>query len=218
MLKDHGLEKDSIAKMEFSCESCDYKTLYRGSLKIHMVKHSTGKLICSECGKNFKYRSSLEDHMKMHKGLFDFPCLQCESRFISKFRLKAHETAKHTNQSFICEKCGKEFRLRQGYTNHMTLHTGTKPHRCREGCDKQFRNYNNRAEHERKHRGIKTFVCKYCGKTFMKKDSLRVHVRRHEGRREHRCATCGRGFVEPAGARRCRHSQAHNHTSVRLAG
>ena len=121
--------------------------------------------------------------------------------------MRSHISSKHSKTMFICEECGKEFRLKQQYNTHLTFHTGEKKIPCRAiGCQKMFRTYNTRTNCEIKHKGIKNYKCDLCPKLFLRRSNLKLHIKRHKGIKNYTCATCGRAFVEPAGARLCKHS------------
>ena len=205
----HGEEKDSWAGARLKCDHCEKIFDNKTGLKVHAQKHSQEKnYLCALCPKRFKSRDSLRFHKRRHDGEENFECKHCERKYVAHTLLRAHVLAKHetSTEVFTCDHCKKEFNKKEKLKYHITLHTGERPFKCREGCEKYFRNRNCQYEHERMHRGVKEFQCASCPKMFMKKTSLRVHMKRHEGKKDHQCAVCGKAFVEPAGARNCRHS------------
>ena len=207
MMVVHDMKRDEVSAIEHKCVHCDFKTDKRRTLEGHLRNHKTERFICTECGKKLKGKISMKHHMKKHKGIYDFQCEECEKKFVSPGTLRGHTLARHSNAVFICEECGTEFKLKQQYKNHLTLHTGERKIPCRAiGCRKMFRSYNARSNCETAHKGIKNFKCKLCSKLFLRRNSFKLHTKRHEGIKNHTCATCGRAFVEPAGARKCKHS------------
>ena len=129
--------------------------------------------------------------------------------------MRGHKKSQHEKNVLICEECGSEFRLKQYYDKHLTLHTGEKKIPCRfEGCGKKFRQYTSRKNCEAKHKGEKKYKCDLCPKLFMRVNNLKIHKKRHLGKKDHSCKTCGRAFVEPAGARKCKHSVHSEQKSV----
>ena len=205
----HGEERDNWAGARFKCDHCDKIFDNKTGLKIHAQKHSQEKnYLCALCPKRFKSRNSLRFHKRRHDGEENFECEHCERKYVSSSSLRGHVLAKHeiSSEIFTCDHCKKKFNKKQKLKSHITLHTGERPFKCREGCEKCFRTHTSRDGHERMHRGVKEFQCASCPKMFMKKTSLSVHVKRHEGKKDHQCAVCGKAFVEPAGARNCKHS------------
>ena len=209
MQNTHGEEKDNWAGARLKCDHCEKIFDDKFRLKIHAQKHSQEKnYICALCPKRFKSRDSLRFHKRRHDGEENFECDHCGRKYVANTLLRAHVLAKHeaSTKVFTCDHCKKEFNKKEKLKSHMTLHTGERPYKCRDGCEMSFRLRTSREEHGRMHRGVKEFQCASCPKMFMKKTSLSVHMKRHEGKKDHQCAVCGKAFVEPAGARNCKHS------------
>ena len=124
---------------EVVCKECNKYCATRARLRDHMKKHSDVKnFICIECGKRFKGEDGLKAHMKMHRGEYDYQCDLCDAKYVTQSAMLNHKTAKHTGGlKFTCEHCGQGYTNRPSYQVHLTLHTGEKPYKCREGCDKR---------------------------------------------------------------------------------
>ena len=204
MLSVHNHKYEPGQKVIFKCIHCQYRNI-RINVKRHMNKHTDLKrCVCLQCGKMLKNMKILKNHMMNHNSPLDFSCQSCEKSFVSKGKLNGHIEKTHNKQSVVCPDCGKF--LTSPLAEHMTVHTGEKKFKCREGCPKTFRLHGTRGLHERSHRGVKKFKCKICPKEFMQSVSLRNHIRHHEGRKDYKCQTCGKDFVEPRKARNCKHN------------
>ena len=215
MMSVHKIDKDQVKAVTLKCVHCDFKSDRRVTLEGHLRRHIKERFVCTECGKKLKGKLSMRHHMKKHKGIYDVQCVECDKRFVSENSMRSHINSRHSKTIFICEECGKEFKLKQQYDRHLTLHTGELKIPCRDvGCQKMFRNYNARRDCERMHKGIKTFKCDLCSKLFMRSNTMKIHIKRHKGRKDFTCVTCGRAFVEPAGARKCKHSVIQSNARI----
>ncbi|GBN37533.1 Histone-lysine N-methyltransferase PRDM9 [Araneus ventricosus] len=83
-----------------------------------------------------------------------------------------------TEKRFICEICGKAFRLNYNLMARHRTHTGEKPFVCRT-CGKGFIQQGHPTNHLRTHTGEKPFVCQICSKGFAQKPNLKGHLRTH---------------------------------------
>ncbi|XP_021500201.1 Krueppel-like factor 17 [Meriones unguiculatus] len=73
----------------------------------------------------------------------------------------------------------------------------SRPHVCSFNCGKSYTKRSHLVCHERKHRGVKPYVCDWegCTWSFFRSDELGRHRRIHTRDRPHRCGECGRHFM-----------------------
>ncbi|KAL0977862.1 hypothetical protein UPYG_G00162320 [Umbra pygmaea] len=98
-------------------------------------------------------------------------------------------------ERFRCHVCGKGFPARKGLADHMTTHTGERPHSCHH-CGKGFKVKSHLNEHIRVHTGEKPFVCPVCGKAFRQDAHMKGHLRRTHKEMPYRCHDCGESFSQ----------------------
>ena len=80
----------------------------------------------------------------------------CEAHFKTKFSLKRHIKIHKFNKEHVCNKCGKDFALKQYLIEHDFIHTGQKPFVCGiDDCQKSFRQKGKRSAHQSLKHGVK---------------------------------------------------------------
>ena len=68
-----------------------------------------------------KTRRGLKDHIRLrHEEQVELECQKCEKKFGNEFHLRAHYQQSHRtqNNSFVCDSCGKSFKLKQSLKMH----------------------------------------------------------------------------------------------------
>ena len=148
------------------CDQCDYSTLVRNSLIVHMRKHTGEKPFkCDQCPYAGRQKTLLEIHKRsVHENLW-YECEQCEFNTSQKSVLKTHilvmhEVGKHVLQG-KCDVCGKT--LRKDYLKYhiAKIHLG-------EGSLQM--------QDEQQHLGT-TLSCSECDYQDITKRSLTMHVK-----------------------------------------
>ncbi|KAA8586460.1 hypothetical protein FQN60_000296, partial [Etheostoma spectabile] len=71
-----------------------------------------------------KTKHALRHHMKLHKGIKEYECKECNRKFAQKVNMLKHYK-RHTGiKDFMCELCGKTFSERTTLETHKLIHTG----------------------------------------------------------------------------------------------
>nr|XP_054760197.1 histone-lysine N-methyltransferase PRDM9-like [Lytechinus pictus] len=152
---------------------------------------------CRFCPKRYLSRNKkLAHEAEAHTKECEFKCKHCPAVFATEFRYVEHSKRHIQNRPFQCQFCPNSFASENALKNHMGEHTGLKPVKC-EVCGKGFRTRHIMNAHKRRMHKVRQmrFSCSYCNKPFADKGNLVKHERRHKGIRPYVCLTCGRGFA-----------------------
>jgi len=99
------------------------------------------------------------------------------------------------DRRFECDVCKRLFTTCSNLKAHERLHSGEKPHTCKQ-CNYASVRKSDLKKHERTHTGEKPYECTVCSRLFTQSSHLKVHERVHSGERPYLCDICGRGFKE----------------------
>ena len=91
-----------------------------------------------------------------------FTCDTCPKNFKTKKGLSQHRQTHDKNSRKLCcpqEECGMKFYNKTSFDNHMNVHNGIKPHKCRD-CGKAYADSGARNKHFRQcHQQLKSKKC-----------------------------------------------------------
>ncbi|KAG4072552.1 hypothetical protein HA402_004641 [Bradysia odoriphaga] len=178
-------KKEKVGKM---CQICGQ--IFK-SLQAHLYVHDIfPKFECNICHKKFRHKANVHSHMKIHTNQRDFKCHQCPYK--TQFRTSyLRHLQTHTNErNYKCTICEKLFTRKMTLDRHKLTHDLPRvpcPH-----CDKMFTTKKGLVNHIGIHTGERPFKCKICGMGFVATSSLSVHRRIHKKEDNLlRCKECG---------------------------
>lgn len=138
------------AKEPATCTVCGWQFAERSNLKQHMETHFDNTTTCTVCNKVLTMRY-LQKHMKIHEGIKNWQCSECDSVFINKQRLKKH-MIRHTRElKHKCSKCPSAYARSEKLLYHL----------------------------RQSHPELLTFTCRTCNKGFLSVRSLKKHENDH---------------------------------------
>ncbi len=80
---------NSHSKKKIVCYHCDYSTVNKSRMQIHVHRHTTG-LKCSSCDKGFLMKCALLKHQLLHGKHEEFQYEQCEQVYVMENSLQVH--------------------------------------------------------------------------------------------------------------------------------
>lgn len=151
---------------------------------------------CRICEQVFPNKDDLKKHKDTHPPRV-WNCTYCSKTFSNKCSREQHERI-HTNvKPFICEYCGKSFRVNQMLRNHLYTHDVLEKKFDCKLCNKRFSSKSGWNAHQISHSNEAKFLCDLCGKSFRHEGNLRLHKRNHQDPQslyKHTCDVCGKTY------------------------
>ena len=151
-----------MADQQLQCNQCDYKSMWKTSIRRHKRSEHEGiTYTCNRCHQKIKWsKNSLKEHIdRKHKTATE-KCDQCEyvagnQQILSRHIAKVHE--EKYKRKWNCSFCDKTTTSKYGLRMHVRyVHEGVKREpgevinlwRCGQ-CEKYFNRKYNRDQHER---------------------------------------------------------------------
>ncbi|XP_063720088.1 zinc finger protein 91-like isoform X2 [Symsagittifera roscoffensis] len=109
-------------------------------------------------------------------------------------RKDVNNFAVSSERPYLCQECGKAYKMRSHLSQHIRYHTGEKPFKC-DICGQNFHLSGDRNRHVIKmHSDYRPHKCLYCPKGFVDRYALNNHMKFHMAQHAHKCEYCEEKF------------------------
>uniref|UniRef100_A0A6P7GA55 Zinc finger protein 724-like isoform X3 n=1 Tax=Diabrotica virgifera virgifera TaxID=50390 RepID=A0A6P7GA55_DIAVI len=186
-------DQKCIESTGFTCETCNLTFSDKPTFNLHSLKHKKSK--CHICGR-FIRSDNIKKHIMLHTA-GPSVCSICGATCKNIESLRGHIFYQHKSKAeqYICEECGKTFRVKYKFLLHKKkAHMGLRNFKCTT-CGKAFFTNGNLLTHVRMtHEKLRPHVCEYCGTGFSSTYALKTHKRQHTNEKPFVCEHCLEGF------------------------
>lgn len=183
----HGTNKTEPLSA-FQCYECDESFSNLDGLKKHQNEmHKTVEFKCKTCPKVFPNRSRLRNHFMVSH--IRVPCQICKKE-ISVYRLDSHIKDSHSNVTYECDLCDKNYYRKSTLGRHMRIKHLNGNHPC-DSCSMKFTVLAALRKHKLIHTERKYYECDTCGQKFLHKTSLAQDIK---SIRIFKCIKCKSNF------------------------
>ncbi|KAJ2941487.1 hypothetical protein O0L34_g14534 [Tuta absoluta] len=194
--KEANMVFEEVRTKTFHCVKCNigYETMEGYSE--HMAKeHDDIRETCPVCNNKYTHRY-LKKHLALHKQEKPYMCDICGKNFKVKGQFTRHRTTHFiTELPFKCSECPYRGRFRENLNLHMRTHTNDKRYQCPQCPARYFINKSNLSRHMLTHKTDHDFKCDQCQRGFYTKRDLELHFKvDHSGIKDHVCNECGKAF------------------------
>ncbi|XP_048003598.1 zinc finger protein 717-like isoform X10 [Leguminivora glycinivorella] len=188
-------EKIEHGVTNLMCAHCDYSTISKRCLVVHLKSHCSFKnLIKSDLHKHqailsVDKQTHKTTHLKLNTRVEPYKCNTCDYKSSKRSHLRTHVMTHTGEKPFQCSHCAYKCIHRRNLQRHQSIHTGEKPYACSH-CAYKCRTKLSLQRHQIIHTGEKPYACSHCAYKCNSKSDLQSHQRIHTGEKPYACSHC----------------------------
>jgi len=158
----------------FGCDTCDYKTNAKSSLKQHKLSHEGIEYQCEQCDFVTNRIRWLDKHRRNRHSDETIKCDLCDYEHPTERGIKWHKAGKHEGRKYNCDEC--DYVSIYPLNRHKRVRHKKIAKKCPE-CDYSTILGDHLKNHvDAVHKGVR-YKCDDCDYVSRSKSSLRVHKR-----------------------------------------
>lgn len=190
------VEVDQVLdKIKNTCPFCEKHFDNAKKVENHVIYVHRKPYKCDMCKRTCHTARALEEHKMIHRSDYFFECNICRVKYKSEDSLKRHNMRTHSDyeSKYICEHCGRSYKLKTDLTHHVKRSHASELQICR-FCGKEVKNVKAHEWRHQKRDKETTYVhtCHLCRKKFLHRSRLDNHLRLHE--KGFKCEQCGKEY------------------------
>ncbi|CAH2245696.1 jg4853 [Pararge aegeria aegeria] len=122
-------------------------------------------------------------------------CPICKKVVNKSYYYKTHLKLHNPNlpEPYVCDICGKSFKIKNVYTNHRVRHETRFIYKC-ELCPYAGRYKERLSRHMRVHTGDLKYLCTQCPARYISKGSLSDHIKLKHTEPQFKCDSCNKAY------------------------
>ncbi|XP_025160430.1 zinc finger protein 888-like isoform X8 [Harpegnathos saltator] len=194
--KEHTIVDEALDRIRNICPFCDKRFDSAKKVENHVKYVHRKPYKCDKCKRSCYTQRALNEHKRIHRSDYFFECDICHVKYKSMYGLKRHYIRNHSDHEsrYICEHCGRSYKLQIDLTHHMKRTHSSLLQICR-FCGKAVKDVKGHEwRHQRRTREIKyDYSCHLCRKKFLHKNRLDSHLKLHE--KGYKCEQCDKEFI-----------------------
>ncbi|XP_066947897.1 zinc finger protein 585A-like [Macrobrachium rosenbergii] len=134
---------------------------------------------------------------KQEDSVLPLTCKDCGKTFKKRWNYQQHiATHDASLRRYKCDTCDMTFAYRSTYTTHVKRHSGGQQVHVCPYCQKTYRcKMSLKKHHGREHMHLRPYQCELCHKDFYSKGDYKCHMRVHNKEHPYICFACGRDFA-----------------------
>ncbi|KZC09926.1 Zinc finger protein 26, partial [Dufourea novaeangliae] len=201
-------EEDEMQNVRNMCPICQKVYETEKAMNKHVRRVHKKPYQCDKCYHAYVSKEAYKEHTKTHEEESYVECPFCQQRYKRMVGLRQHQIRVHSTiePKFVCDHCGKRFKLKGDLALHIDRTHMNVTHVCR-FCGKTVKNVMlHEWQHQKAMKKVNfRFCCHLCPRKFRHQNGLENHLLMHK--KGFQCDQCELVFGKPAALTRHKYAK-----------